>query len=773
MPSSPESAHLGVVRHGGLDEALDTLGENPGPRPLPALKNPYHPGRPIDNRECFYGRAYEVRTALSLLANLQSISVVGPRRIGKTSFLRYLSDPLVLEEHAVDPSQFVFTFISCAELNDLSRVQILQLMLDHATRIVMRTGFQGDERGSLVSDMTFFDFSTALESLTKTGGRLVFLFDEFEYLAHNRSLDPAFFAGLRSIASNLSVAYVTASTVSLLDLTYANSMLGSPFFNIFSPIRLGLFDDRDAKDLIANPARSEGIGFSEATVEHILSLADHHPFFIQVACFHAFETQSQKGSVSEGDLAALHERVDVELRDHFRSAWGHLEPDEKRALLYLDTAQDDPANQAILRSLEDRCLVQRDGSRWILLCDSWADFVRAQTLQVSLAAPRDQEMTAAKIALRPDLPEACTVSLQLSASRQITVEVEGAASYVPDEPSVWEASDEEIALLTQAANQLYNTPKEEWRIQARRIGEKLYGDIVGARPEIRDAFSLGLGQRRPQDMHIRFRVPRDYLALPLEMLHDGKDWLALKHPVSKFITGEQVRRRLLSEKLRRGEELRALLIAANVSGNVVVNGTCYSLDVLGEVDNEIEEVLAILQRATADLGVQLRPRVLRGEEAAYQELRRELKIGGYDLFHYSGHASHDGEQPDGSALFLREAIDSATPTAMRAGELKSLLENSMLHFAYFSCCAGATQPSAGDLRQHDFLGIVDAAVQAGLPAVLGMRWPVSDHSARRLARAFYAALLPSGELDTALLAARQEIGRDDITWPSPVLIVQA
>jgi CHAT domain-containing protein len=54
-----------------------------------------------------------------------------------------------------------------------------------------------------------------------------------------------------------------------------------------------------------------------------------------------------------------------------------------------------------------------------------------------------------------------------------------------------------------------------------------------------------------------------------------------------------------------------------------------------------------------------------------------------------------------------------------------------------------------------------------------MRWPVSDRSARRLAHAFYAALLPSGEMDTALLAARQEIGRDDMTWPSPVLIVQA
>ena len=109
------------------------------------------------------------------------------------------------------------------------------------------------------------------------------------------------------------------------------------------------------------------------------------------------------------------------------------------------------------------------------------------------------------------------------------------------------------------------------------------------------------------------------------------------------------------------------------------------------------------------------------------------KMGGYDLFHYSGHASHDGGEPDHSALFLRESAGSGSPMAMTAGELKSLLENSTLRFAYFSCCAGATQASEGELSHNDFLGIVDAAVQAGLPSVLGMRWPVSDRGARALA----------------------------------------
>jgi hypothetical protein len=755
------------------EEDFERPDEGPGVRMAQAQRTPYYPGRPIDKRDGFFGRAHEARTALSLLGSLQSVSLVGPRRIGKTSLLHHISNPSVLEDHGFDPKQFVFIFVGCAELSDLSRDQILQLLLDRARAGVEQANTRGNEVILPTQGITFIDFSNMLSRLTQSGCKLIFLFDEFRYMARNKNLDPAFFAGLRSIASNLNVAYVTASSLSLLDLTYANSsVLGSPFFNIFSTIRLGLFEDRDARDLIINPSRAAGLPFSDATVEQILTLADHHPFFLQVACFHAFDMQSQKGTLTEADHALLRGRVADELKDHFRSAWGRLRPEDRRVLLSLDTAQDDPANQGVLENLRNQCLVRCEGKRWALPCSLWADFVRTQALEVSPETPTRVEVAAAQPPSYDGSPETCTVSVQVTAGKQIAVEVGGAARYVPNAPSTWDVTDEEIALLKQAANRLFEKP-EEWRVEARRIGEQLYAELVGAQPEIRDAFGLALGQRRPQDVHLRFKVPRDYLQLPLEFLHDGKDWLALKHPLAKFITGELVRRPLLSGKLQHGEELRVLLVAASVSGEVSVGGTRYVLESIPEVDYELEEVHSILQRAAARMDMRLQPRILRSDEAVYEEVRRELRSGGYDFFHYSGHASHDSGEPDHSALFLRKSPADGSPVAMTAGELKSLLENSSLRFAYFSCCAGATQADEAELTHNDFLGIVDAAVQAGLPSALGMRWPVNDKGARTLAQAFYEALFPSGELDSALLAARQAVGRDDITWLSPVLVVQA
>ncbi len=738
------------------------------------MSNPYHPGRPVDGGEGFFGRFGEVRNALSLLANVQCVSIVGPRRIGKTSFLHYIADPSVLREHTSDAGQFAFVFVGCAELSDLTRDRILEVMLDRARTSAQQAGLNIGTRVSLAAGMSFIDFSNALAEFTRSGVKLVFLLDEFEFLAKNSSLDPALFAGLRSVATNLSVAYVTASCDSLLDLTFANSqVLGSPFFNIFSTIRLGLFEDSAARELIHKPSSAAGVTFSDATVEQIVSLADHHPFFIQIACFQAFEMQSKMQDLIAADYASLRERVEEDLRDHFRSAWGHLKPEERRALLSLSTTPAVPADQGGLDALRDQCLVRREEERWNLLCRPWADFVRKQANQSIAEAPRMEEAAEVKRTEPPSSATTCTVSIHLNSDRQITVEVEGAARYVPNESSTWDATDEDFALLKLAVNQLYNETGEQWKIKARTIGEKLYDDIIGSRLEIRDAFSLGVGDRRPKDMRIRFKVPREYLALPLELLHDGRDWLAMKHPVAKFITGEKIRRPLLAEKLHRGEELRVLLVGSNVCGEIYINNERYTLDSLDQVNYEIEEISALLRGAASDMGVQFRAQILCDERANYHDLCRELKMGGYDLFHYSGHASYNGARPDGSALFVRESVGNGSPKAMTAGELKSLLENSNLRFAYFSCCTGATQSSDGDLRRHDFLGIVDAAVQAGLPAVLGLRWPVGDRSARQLAYAFYAALLPTGELDSALLAARQSIGRDDITWVSPVLVVQA
>jgi len=69
---------------------------------------------------------------------------------------------------------------------------------------------------------------------------------------------------------------------------------------------------------------------------------------------------------------------------------------------------------------------------------------------------------------------------------------------------------------------------------------------------------------------------------------------------------------------------------------------------------------------------------------------------------------------------------------------------------------------------------MDAIIAAGVPAVLGYRWPVSSSGALILAQTFYDKLHRNESLETALLLARQEVRAqlDDQTWISPILVVQ-
>ncbi len=57
--------------------------------------NPFFHRRPIRDPAYFFGRQRETRLLLDMVGNAQSVSVLGQRRIGKTSFLLHAANPLV------------------------------------------------------------------------------------------------------------------------------------------------------------------------------------------------------------------------------------------------------------------------------------------------------------------------------------------------------------------------------------------------------------------------------------------------------------------------------------------------------------------------------------------------------------------------------------------------------------------------------------------------------------------------------------------------------
>ena len=82
--------------------------------------NPFTYGNPISDSRRFFGRLREVEQILGRLRNeeLESSSVVGDRRIGKTSLLNYLTDPGIRAANGLGSEGYSFVYLDLQMLDE-------------------------------------------------------------------------------------------------------------------------------------------------------------------------------------------------------------------------------------------------------------------------------------------------------------------------------------------------------------------------------------------------------------------------------------------------------------------------------------------------------------------------------------------------------------------------------------------------------------------------------------------------------------------------------
>jgi tRNA A-37 threonylcarbamoyl transferase component Bud32 len=219
----------------------------------------------------------------------------------------------------------------------------------------------------------------AINSLIGRGIKLVLLIDEFDVLCENHNFDLAFFNGLRSLAT-LGVVYVTASKRTLFQLNREKEVLGSPFFNYFDPLYLGLFSEESALRLIREPSAERGVRFDEQMAAEILHLAGRHPFFLQRVCSIAFEMCCVKGEpLSQRDIEQVRAKSGRALQDQMASYWEDLGPEEQQILLRVAAGQAvEQDSEVALENLAQQCFLVRSNGGYQLFSTLFKDYVLAQ-----------------------------------------------------------------------------------------------------------------------------------------------------------------------------------------------------------------------------------------------------------------------------------------------------------------------------------------------------------------------------------------------------------
>jgi hypothetical protein len=176
-------------------------------------------------------------------------------------------------------------------------------------------------------------FKSIVSNTDKHGLKLILLFDEFGAITGSGQFDPDFFSFLRSIANNHECAYITTSRQKLQKLCRDSNVSESPFFNIFTPVPLGQFDREEALSLIFTPSENTGVKFSDEDAEFILSIAGHHPLFIQMACAALFDYKiHNRERLPKVNYSEVKASFLTEATEQFEQIWQDEEDIEREVL---------------------------------------------------------------------------------------------------------------------------------------------------------------------------------------------------------------------------------------------------------------------------------------------------------------------------------------------------------------------------------------------------------------------------------------------------------
>jgi AAA+ ATPase superfamily predicted ATPase len=233
-----------------------------------AASNPFYERGRITDPERVFDYDKEIDKIISWLQNMQNVSIVGERRIGKSSLLTKLMAKA--QERFGD--EYEFHYIDLQGLENLDDFVVQALNELGKAEALSKTG------------ATLRDLRNAIES---RGQRIVLCLDEFEW---SERFSDEFSGALRSMASTGHLALVVASKTKLADLAQ-RGVTTSPFFNIFLTLELKGMDKTKTGEFLQWSGNSAEHVFSPAEIEAAFQFSAGNPGRTVVFGYYLLETQ--------------------------------------------------------------------------------------------------------------------------------------------------------------------------------------------------------------------------------------------------------------------------------------------------------------------------------------------------------------------------------------------------------------------------------------------------------------------------------------------------
>ena len=303
-------------------------------------RSPFVHGGPVPPGE-FLNRQREVRRVLNRLEKGQATAIVGQPHTGKTSLLRYVLDKV--KRDRLIGSKLDRCWFREVDSHMLGRKFDLAAFWAFVLEPVT-VYFDSGELHSLfelASENEFGSFALKrlFAALDEADYRIVILLDEFDALLNHPILNSAeFYGSLRSLTSRFSsLALIIATRRTLNQLNVKTQEINphsSPYFNIFTELRLGPLPKRDVARLLADAQDR----FDNRDRQFISLASGNHPYLLQMAADILWEVDAEGKKGLERFRSAA-EELRMQSEGHFADTWRSWSNAERKVIIAIALAQ--------------------------------------------------------------------------------------------------------------------------------------------------------------------------------------------------------------------------------------------------------------------------------------------------------------------------------------------------------------------------------------------------------------------------------------------------
>jgi len=361
------------------------------------LTNPFEYGKPIADPTRFFGRQSELLRLRDGCYQMRSISIVGERRVGKSSLLRLFTVPEFVKNFNFG-DKYIFCFYDFQGVEDLTQEQFWAWILTELAEKIPEKDLQGSIK--TVTEAKNFDNISLRHIFEKLKSKnLIFLFDEFETILQHQNFTKSFYGLLRYLNQNCPVAFITATRRELVYHLIDDETKFSPFFNIFDNLVIKPFQEQECRDLVTNYLQDSDVSFNESEITKMIQLSGGYAAFFQVACFflfYAYQNNAIKDNEAER-WSYVDENFRSQLNPHFAYFWNKSGEEEKILLaliaILIATGKQGIAEKEIkdlyprykndLLTLNNRSMVLSDNGNYRLFSPVFAEWILMELTDIS------------------------------------------------------------------------------------------------------------------------------------------------------------------------------------------------------------------------------------------------------------------------------------------------------------------------------------------------------------------------------------------------------